>query len=66
VGSTGMIGLMTPVGLHRTIPALPVRDVRAAVAYYRERFNFHARHETDGFAVLVRDDATVQSVGRVR
>ena len=59
MGLTGMIKLMPPVGLHRTIPALPVRDMRAAVAYYRKRFDFHARHETEGFAVLVRDDATV-------
>jgi catechol 2,3-dioxygenase-like lactoylglutathione lyase family enzyme len=46
-------------GLHRTIPALPVRDVRAAVAHYRERFGFDAPHETDGFAVLTRDDAVI-------
>ena len=39
-------------GLHRTVPALPVRDVRAAVAHYRERFGFDAPHETDDFAVL--------------
>ncbi len=31
----------------------------AAVAYYRERFGFAARHETDGFSVLVRDDAII-------
>ena len=48
---------MTEAGLGRTIPALPVRDVRAAVAHYRERFGFDAVHEADGFAVLVRDDA---------
>ena len=48
---------MAPAGLHRTIPALPVRDMRAAVEYYRERFGFQARHETAGFSVLVRDDA---------
>jgi catechol 2,3-dioxygenase-like lactoylglutathione lyase family enzyme len=46
-------------GLHRTIPALPVRDVAAAVAYYRERFGFEARHHDAGFAVLVRDDAAL-------
>jgi catechol 2,3-dioxygenase-like lactoylglutathione lyase family enzyme len=50
-------------GLHRTIPALPVRDVRAAVAHYRERFGFDAPHETDGFAVLVRDEAVVNLWG---
>jgi len=29
-------------GLSRTIPALPVRDVPAAVEHYRERFGFEA------------------------
>ena len=50
-------------GLHRTIPALPVSDVPAAVAYYRERFGFDARHEDSGFAVLVRDDAVLHLWG---
>jgi catechol 2,3-dioxygenase-like lactoylglutathione lyase family enzyme len=50
-------------GLHRTIPALPVRDVGAAVAYYRDRFGFDAPHETDGFAVLERDDAVLHLWG---
>ena len=30
------------VALGRTIPALPVRDVRAAAAHFRERFGFDA------------------------
>jgi catechol 2,3-dioxygenase-like lactoylglutathione lyase family enzyme len=51
------------VGLGRAIPALPVRDVQVAVAYYRERFGFEVRHETEGFAVLVRDDAAVHLWG---
>jgi RimJ/RimL family protein N-acetyltransferase/catechol 2,3-dioxygenase-like lactoylglutathione lyase family enzyme len=46
-------------GLGRTIPALPVRSVDAAVAFYRERLGFAAVHEEAGFAVLRRDDATV-------
>jgi catechol 2,3-dioxygenase-like lactoylglutathione lyase family enzyme len=50
-------------GLHRTIPALPVSDVAAAVAYYRERFGFDSPHETDDFAVLVRDDAVLHLWG---
>ncbi len=53
----------SPAGLHRTIPAMPVRDVRAAAAHYRARFGFEARHETDGFAVLVRDDAVLHIWG---
>jgi uncharacterized glyoxalase superfamily protein PhnB len=50
-------------GLHRTIPALPVRDVPAAVAHYRRRFGFDSPHETEDFAVLVRDDAVVHVWG---
>jgi catechol 2,3-dioxygenase-like lactoylglutathione lyase family enzyme len=37
--------------------------VGAAVAYYRDRFGFDAAHETDGFAVLVRDDAVLHLWG---
>jgi catechol 2,3-dioxygenase-like lactoylglutathione lyase family enzyme len=54
---------MAEAGLHRTIPALPVRDVRAAVADYHERFGFQPRHETDGFAVITRDDAVLHLWG---
>jgi catechol 2,3-dioxygenase-like lactoylglutathione lyase family enzyme len=50
-------------GLGRTIPALPVRDVRAAVTHYRARFGFAAPHESDGFAVLARDEAVVHLWG---
>jgi catechol 2,3-dioxygenase-like lactoylglutathione lyase family enzyme len=50
-------------GLGRTIPALPARDVPAAVAHYRERFGFQALHETADFAVLARDDAVLHLWG---
>jgi hypothetical protein len=40
-----------------------VRDVRAPVAYYRERFAFDAPHETDDFAVLVRDKTVIHLWG---
>lgn len=43
----------------KTIPALPVRDVRAAVAHYWDRFGFAAPHESADFAVLARDDAVL-------
>jgi uncharacterized glyoxalase superfamily protein PhnB len=49
--------------LGRTIPALPVRDVRGAVAHYREHFGFVSPHETDDFAVIVRDDAVIHLWG---
>lgn len=50
-------------GLHRTIPALPVGDVRAAVAHFRQRFGFDVPHEAPDFAVLVRDDAVLHLWG---
>jgi catechol 2,3-dioxygenase-like lactoylglutathione lyase family enzyme len=50
-------------GLGATIPALPVRDVPAAVAYYRDRFGFEARYEDTGFAVLARDGAVLHLWG---
>jgi hypothetical protein len=33
---------VTEAALGRTIPALPARDMRAAVAHHRERFGFDA------------------------
>jgi hypothetical protein len=50
-------------GLHKTIPALPVRDVRAAAGHYREHFGFDTPHETGDFAVLVRDDSVLHLWG---
>ena len=45
--------------LTQTIPALPVRDVTAAVAFYRDRLDFDVLHHDGGFAVLCRDDAVL-------
>ena len=45
--------------LSQTIPALPVRDAAAAVAFYRDRLGFEVRHHDGGFAVLCRDEAVV-------
>jgi catechol 2,3-dioxygenase-like lactoylglutathione lyase family enzyme len=50
---------MADAGMHRTIPALPVRDMVAAVAYYGERFGFEVIHQDGGFAVLRRDEAVI-------
>lgn len=41
------------------IPALPVRDSEAAVAFYRDRLGFAVAHQHAGFARVVRDDAEV-------
>ena len=45
------------MSLSTTIPALPVRDVVAAVQYYSTRFGFVSLHQDAGFAVLARDEA---------
>ncbi len=45
--------------LGRTIPALPVRDVAAAVTFYADKLGFHVLHHDGGFAVLGRDDAVL-------
>lgn len=43
--------------LSRTVPALPVRDVAAALVAYRERLGFLAQHAEHGFAIVRRDEA---------
>jgi catechol 2,3-dioxygenase-like lactoylglutathione lyase family enzyme len=47
------------VSLTQTIPAMPVRDVPSAVAFYRDRLGFEVLHHDGGFAVLRRDEAVV-------
>ena len=47
------------VKLEQTIPALPVREMPSAVAFYRDRLGFEVLHHDGGFAVLGRDDAVV-------
>jgi len=43
----------------RAIPALPVRDTEAAVAFYRDRLGFTVAYQTAGFARVVRGDAEI-------
>jgi len=40
-------------------PALPVRDVPKAVAFYEEKLGFAAVHVEGGFAVLRRDEVEI-------
>jgi catechol 2,3-dioxygenase-like lactoylglutathione lyase family enzyme len=47
------------VTLTQTIPAMPVRDMTAAVGFYRDRLGFEVVHSDGGFAVLNRDRAVV-------
>lgn len=45
-------------GLRGAIPALPVRDLAAAAAFYRDRLGFTVLHE-GGIVVLGRDDVVL-------
>lgn len=47
------------MSLTQTVPALPVKSVPAAVAFYRERLGFAAPHEEADFAVVQRDGAEI-------
>jgi catechol 2,3-dioxygenase-like lactoylglutathione lyase family enzyme len=47
------------VKLSQTIPALPVRNAAAAVAFYHDRLGFEVLHHDGGFAVLARGDAVL-------
>jgi catechol 2,3-dioxygenase-like lactoylglutathione lyase family enzyme len=47
------------VSLDQTIPAMPVRDMPSAVAFYTDRLGFEVLHHDGGFAVLRRDEAVV-------
>ena len=47
------------VTLTQTIPAMPVRDAAAAVAFYRDKLSFEVLHHEGGFAVLCRDEAVL-------
>jgi catechol 2,3-dioxygenase-like lactoylglutathione lyase family enzyme len=46
-------------GLGRTIPALPVADLEAAVEHYRSGFGFDAVHVGEGFAIVSREGARI-------
>jgi len=66
VGDTVRVSLpdgRAAAGMKKTIPALPVRDVGAAVAHYRYRFGFEAPYVADDFAILSRDEATLHLWG---
>jgi catechol 2,3-dioxygenase-like lactoylglutathione lyase family enzyme len=45
--------------LTQTIPAMPVRDMTAAIAFYGDRLGFETLHHDGGFAVMCRDEAVV-------
>jgi catechol 2,3-dioxygenase-like lactoylglutathione lyase family enzyme len=47
------------IQMNQTIPAMPVHDMSAAVAFYRDRLGFEVLHHKGGFAVMGRDEAVL-------
>jgi catechol 2,3-dioxygenase-like lactoylglutathione lyase family enzyme len=43
----------------RSIPALPVRDMKRSVEFYRDELGFTLGHREDGFAIFRRDAAEI-------
>ncbi|WP_261132057.1 VOC family protein [Bacillus sp. Marseille-Q3570] len=41
------------------IPALPVKDLKSSITFYRDTLGFALVHEEDGFAVLTWDEVEV-------
>lgn len=52
----GENGVMTMLS---AIPSLPVLDVAKSVGFYTGKLPFEARHQEDGFAILVRDEVEI-------
>lgn len=45
--------------MKKTILAMPVQDIKQSCKYYSTKLGFTARHEEDGFAILVRDEVEI-------
>lgn len=47
------------VKLSKSIPALPVRDVSYAAAFYRDRLGFEIGHTDESFGIVTRSDVEI-------
>jgi len=45
--------------MKKTIPALPVQDIKQSIEFYTTRFGFTLRHYEVGFAIVIRDDVEI-------
>lgn len=45
--------------MQKTIPALPVRDIKMSCSYYTNKLGFIIRHQEETFAIAVRDDIEI-------
>ena len=45
--------------MKKTIPALPVQDIKQSIDFYTIRLGFVVRHHDDGFCIVVRDEIEI-------
>ncbi len=45
--------------MQKTIPALPVQDIKVSCEYYTTKLGFTIRHQEETFAIAVRDDVEI-------
>ncbi len=45
--------------MKKSVPALPVQNIKASCAYYANRLGFNIRHQEDTFAIAVRDEIEI-------
>lgn len=45
--------------MQKTIPALPVKDIKISCAYYTNKLGFNIRHQEETFAIAVRDNIEI-------
>lgn len=46
--------------MQKTIPALPVQDIKVSCEYYTTKLGFTIRHQEETFAIAVRDDVEIR------
>ena len=45
--------------MKKTIPALPVQNIKQSMEFYTTRLGFTVRHQEDGFCIVVRDEVEI-------
>jgi len=45
--------------MKKTIPAVPVHDIKQSMEFYTNKLGFTVRHHDDGFAMVVRDEVEI-------
>ena len=45
--------------MKKTIPALPVKDIKTACNYYINKLGFAVRHQEETFAIAIRDEIEI-------